>query len=153
MSAFSSTRFATFRNNVRNRKVSGWSASGGQCTDYIRRFIQVVLGCKSNTLDWIAGGDARTFFDGMSAKHFRKVRNTANNFPPEGAIVVAEHSSRGSDGKMHNFGHVFTALKGCTPTRLYGFGQNWTKYRLCYEEGHMHYVDTNWRVIGWGIPL
>jgi CHAP domain len=147
--AFSATRYARFKNMSRGRRISGWSRSGGQCVDYVRRFIQVVLGCRTNTIDWIARGNAVDFFKNASPKHFKKVKNTANNYPPEGAIVVIEHT----DSQGNKYGHILTADKGCTKTRLYGFSQNWTRHRLCFEEGHRHYSEPNFKVLGWLIAL
>lgn len=111
--------------------------------------MQQVLLCRTNTFDWIGAGNAVDFYRLSSTAHFRKIPNAASNFPAEGDIVVASHSSKGSDGVMRNYGHVFIANKGCTPYKLYGYGQNWTLYRKCYEESHPHYIDTNWKVLGW----
>jgi hypothetical protein len=150
--AFSSSRFTTFKNKWRGKEIysiPGMSASPGQCTTGVREYIREVLLCKTNTLDWIAGGNAVDFFKNASSAHFTKIPNGPGNFPQEGDIVVASHSSRGPDGVMRNYGHVFIAVKGCTAYRLYGFGQNWTLLRKCDEEMHPHYIDTNWKVLGW----
>lgn len=149
--AFSSARYAAFKTKWRGKRINGWSASGGQCTDAVRRYIQEVLGCKTNTFDWIGAGNAVDFYRLASTRHFRKIANsvTSLNHPIEGDIVVAHRRSQGADGVWRDYGHVFIAEKDCTGYYLRGFGQNWTRYRLCDFEYHPHYLDSNWTVIGW----
>ena len=137
--------------NQFRREHNGKTIGSGQCTAETRRYLQEVCGCQTNTFDWIPPGNAVDFFHTANPEHFTKVYNSPNNHPPDGAIVVAHHVSRGSDGVYRDYGHVFQSL-GSTVYFLRGFGQNWTLHHACAMEYHPHYNEYNWHVIGWLIP-
>jgi len=130
---------------------TGKTIGSGQCVAEIRQFLRECCGASGTTFDWIAPGDAVSFFTGASSVHFTKVHNAPDNHPPDAAIVVAHHVSRGRDGVYRDYGHVFNSL-GSTVYFLRGFGQNWTEYHECAKEYHPHYSEYNWHVIGWLIP-
>jgi len=98
--------FTQFRAKHRDHCISGWSRTGCQCTDCIREYLKEVLGCTSNTLDWIAGGNARDVYANANTNKFTRVKNGPDNHPPDGAIVVADHT----DSQGHDYGHVFISL-------------------------------------------
>lgn len=139
--------FTQFRADHRDKEIGS-----GQCVAEIRAFLKEVCGCTTNTYDWIAPGNAVDFFRNASSAHFKKVYNSPDNHPPDGAIVVAHHVSRGSDGQYRDYGHVFNSLRS-TVYYLRGYGQNWSLVHECDYEYHPHYNETNWHVIGWLIPL
>lgn len=120
-----------------HKEINGWSQSGGQCVDQVRKYIQQVFGVKGNTFDWIAPGNAKDFFHNANPAHFDKIPNTPNAFPSEGDIVVFDHGF---------YGHVAIAWRECSDTNLFTFDQNWSEPRRCTFETHSYTRD---KVIGW----
>jgi len=87
------------------------------------------------------------------AGEWKWVPNSPSGIPPVGAVVVVSHWSRGSDGRWYNFGHTMIAMPRCTTHTIYSFDQNWSSPHHARPETHVGYNVTNWRVLGWWIPL
>ena len=139
------TYFKTFD----GREIDGWSASGGQCTDNVRKFAELCQSVAPNTFEAIAPANAVDFLRAMNRAYYAIVFNTPTNAPGEGDIVVAQHVSGVPGEPPGGYGHVMIARKGCTPHTLLTFDQNWSVRRRCTFEEHP-YSAQNWRVLGWG---
>lgn len=115
------------------REISGWSRTGGQCTDMMREMMLETMGIdRAHLFTAIAAGDAHDVWTNANPNYFHKVsggyiRRTPGFVIPEWAICVLNHGY---------YGHVFMAFKGSTHQLIRGWGQNWTHARRCDYEAH-----------------
>lgn len=142
--------FTQFRADHRDRTIPN-----AQCVDGIRGYLVEVLGCPSRleSFNWIKAGNAVDFYNNANTLHFTKIPNSPSAVPRAGDIIVAHHRSRGRDGVMRDYGHVFIFTQGDVHY-LRGYGQNWTRYHACEYEYHPHYESNadDFHVIGWLRP-
>jgi len=120
-----------FQTNTLGKTISGWSRTGGQCVDYVRKYIQLCLigNTTDRTLGWISGGNAHDFFHNANPKYFKKIRNSPTYVPKPGTIVVLNHGT---------YGHVFI-IRGdvkSTVRLMYTIEQNWSWPRHVTKEAH-----------------
>ena len=122
-----------FKDKYEGRRVSGYSASGGQCVDLCRQYMKERWGNPY----LVPRGNAETWFANASTSRWTKVRYLRGRRPPQGAIVCF---------RVGEFGHVAIAVGGSTVDVLQSFDQNWSRRRICTREAHRY---TSHGVVGW----
>lgn len=128
---------APFITKYDGKRISGYTDSGGQCIDEVRRFLEYMYGDAYYGIPRVAA--AQDFWTRCDLRKWAKHGRSSGFVPQRNAILVMRAFGD------NPFGHVAVVRDNSTRNTIYTFDQNFSLYRKCAKERHN--VDT--RILGY----
>jgi hypothetical protein len=119
---------AEFITKYDGKTISGYTDSGGQCIDEVRRWIQWMIGNAYHGIPNVS--DAEDMWKLADTRYWEKHSARSLYVPKRNGILVM----KGRVGQPH--GHVAVIRDGSTLHDTYTFDQNWSLTRRCARERH-----------------
>lgn len=112
------------------KRVSGYSSSGGQCVDLMRKFLKEFRGDPYYGIPRTGTQGAEAIWE-LADRDLWSSHGRASGFVPiRNALVIWRGHGDNS------YGHVAITRDGSTASALYTFDQNFSLYRRCARERH-----------------
>jgi len=127
MASFSLAGFIT---RYDGRRVSGYSSSGGQCVDLMRRYLLERFGSAWHGIPGTGTNGAESIWDVCDTDIWSKHGRASGFIPQRNALLIMRAHGDNS------YGHVAIVRDDSTANSIYTFDQNFSRYRRCSRERH-----------------